>query len=276
MLKQWEESADSQEVRVARGKEFFERKRTNVSAGGLVYTAGQQIGTLPENWDRSKHNIVIFNSSEDEFVAVGDEYSRKAMFPDQFKGINEILTLLNDRLDIHVYVRIHPAQRNVHYKYHQELHQLSSKYSNVTVIPATDKVSSYTLIDQASKIVVFGSTIGIEAAYWNKPVILLAGALYYYLNDIYIPSDKNELRQMLVANLPSKKSLDSIKFGHYMMTERGYKLDKISLGRTNLLALKPMKLNRENLLDMVARFYRVRKFHKLEEQNTLDIPAVEA
>jgi hypothetical protein len=275
LLKQWEQSIDEPDRKEAVGKEFFERKRANVSAGGLVYTAAQQAGMLPENWDHTKRNIVIFNSSEDEFVAVGDEYARKAMFSDQFVGINEILNLVRHHKDLHIYVRVHPAQKNVQYKYHQELYQLPSKYPNVTVIHAADKVSSYTLIEHAEKIIVFGSTIGIEAAYWNKPVILLAGALYYYLNDVYVPKDRSELKQMLLATLPSRKSQDTVKFGYYMMTERGYKLDKIGLKRKNLMVVKLMKINRESLFDMVVRFVRLRKFQQLEIQNSVDIPAIE-
>jgi hypothetical protein len=276
MLQQWESSKIGSHEKERVAKEFYERKRGSVAAGGKVFTADQKLGTLPEGWDNSKRNIVIFNSSEDEFVAVGDEYSRKAMFADQFAGINAILELLKDQPDIHVYVRVHPAQRNVPYKYHHDLYKLPSKFDNVTVIHATDKVSSYTLIDSAEKVVVFGSTIGMEAAYWNKPVILLAGALYYYLNDVYVPKDKSELSQMLKAELTPRKSSDSLRFGYFMMTERGYALEKIRLSRSNKIPFKPMKINRESIMDLIVRFRRVKKFSELEYSNLASVPKEEA
>lgn len=275
ILRQWNSSELNTIEKEKIGSEFYERKRSNISAGGKVYTANQKLGTLPEGWDKSKRNIVIFNSSEDEFVAVGDEYSRKAMFTDQFVGICAILDMLKGEDDIHVYVRVHPAQRNVPYKYHHELYNLPKKFKNVTVIRAMDSASSYSLIDNAEKVVVFGSTMGMEAAYWDKPVVLLAGALYYYLNDIYVPKDKTELNQMLVANLSSKKSIDSLKFGFFMMTERGYVLDKISLERSTKIPFKPLKINRESFIDLIVRFRRARKFTQMEYKNLLIIPKQE-
>jgi hypothetical protein len=275
MLKQWEESTFEKKERIKIGQEFFERKRNNISAGGLVYTANQELGILPEKWDNNKRNIVIFNSSEDEFVAVGDEYSKKAFFPNQFIGINNILELLKGEKDIHIYIRVHPAQRNVQYKYHHDLYKLSEKYENVTVIKATEKVSSYTLIDHAEKIIVFGSTIGIEAVYWNKPVILLAGALYYYLDQCYIPKSIDELKDVLISKLEPKKSLNATIFGYYMLTERGYELTRLKLTRLKNFPFHPMKLNKESYFQMIKRFFLVRLFTKKEYKNHLLIPKIE-
>ncbi len=272
ILKQWDESLLSEDEKVKRGSEFFERKKNNIPSGGLVYTSGQKLGRLPENWDSSKKNIVIFNSSEDEFVAVGDEYSTKAFFPDQFSGINHILELLKEQSDIHVYVRVHPAQKQVQYKYHLDLYDLSSRYDNVTIIHANDVISSYTLIDHAQKVVVFGSTIGIEAVFWNKPVILLAGALYYHLDQCHIPKTNHELEVLLTSNLPSKRSLNVLKFGFYMLTERGYELSRIELKRKSKLPFRPMKSNRESYWGMVRRFFHSYFFTKKEFKSFLQIP----
>lgn len=276
ILKLWNESVLEDKFKIARGEEFFQKKRNNIFTGGLVYTEGQKTGALPTNWDYKKRNFVIFNSSEDEFVAVGDEYSKKALFQNQFVGITAILEQIKGRTDIHIYIRVHPAQKLVQYKYHLDLYNLSEKYANVTVIHATDVISSYALIDSAEKIIVFGSTIGIEAVYWNKPVILLAGALYYYLDQCYIPTNVTQLKQLLDDYLVPRKSIDAIKFGFYMMTERGYPLKSIGFKRVKWLPFNPMKINRESLLDMIVRFIRLRKFSKLEVATVKDIPCIEA
>ena len=72
-------------------------------------------------------------------------------------------------------------------------------------------------MDAADKVVVFGSTIGMEAVYWGKPVILLAGAAYYYSNICYIPKSKEELKEIIVKTLPPKENDATIKWGFYVM-----------------------------------------------------------
>lgn len=275
IFKQWNDSTLSETEKIMKGTEFFERKRNNIPSGGLLYTAGQKPGELPANWDSSKKNIVIFNSSEDEFVAVGDEYSKKAFFPDQFIGINEISEMLRNEKNVQLYVRVHPAQKNIHYKYHQELYNLPSKFPNVTIIHANDTISSYSLIDHAEKIIVFGSTIGIEAVYWNKPVILLAGALYYYLDQCYIPKTKAELHTLLVSDLMSRRTDNVVKLGYYMIEERGYELSRIQLGRKQKLPFSPMKSNRESYWGMINRFFYSYFFTKKEYKNFPRIPKQE-
>lgn len=220
----WSQSKKPEEERIAIGKSFFENRRQGVEAGDKVYIANQQKGLLPSDWDAKKHNIVFFNSSEDEFASVGDAYDSYALYPSQLEGIKRILELTKDRTDIHFYVRVHPNLTNVTYRYHLDLYDLPKQYSNVTVIPAKEKVSTYSLMDAADKIIVFGSTMGIESSYWGKPVILLAGAMYYNLDVCHVPhSEKEMLNLVLNLNLPAAtcSRTQYYKFGFYFLdTER--------------------------------------------------------
>jgi hypothetical protein len=112
---------------------------------------------------------------------------------------------------------VHPNLKNVRYKYHTDLYLFQEKYKNVTVIPPEDEISSYDLLDAAEKVIVFGSTMGVEAAYWNKAVILLAGCLYYDLDICYKPKNVSELKQMIIAKLAPKGELDSLKYAYSLM-----------------------------------------------------------
>ena len=213
----WENAILSEEEKVEIGKSFFERRRNSLPAGDKVYTGGQLKGQLPVDWDSTKKNIVIFNSSEDEYASIGDEYDALSLFPTQYKGIRYIAELLENKEDYHLYLRIHPNLSRINYRYHTELLKLSDEYKNITVIAGKDTVSSYDLMDAADKVVVFGSTIGMEAAYWGKPVILLAGAAYYYTDLCYIPKLKEELISLLQKKLTPKGNYDAIKWGFYVM-----------------------------------------------------------
>lgn len=86
----WANTLVSAERREQIARSFFEKRRHNISAGDKVYTNHQVPGTLPQCWDRSKENIVIFNSSEDEFSGIGGEWEEK-LFPTQLEGIQRIV-----------------------------------------------------------------------------------------------------------------------------------------------------------------------------------------
>lgn len=197
---------------------FFNNRRMGEIAGDVSYTSDQIQGLLPKNWDNKKRNIVIFNSSEDEFFALGDEYDdNNFLYKNQLDGIRGILELFKEDNNIHFYLRIHPNLKKVKYKYHLDLYELSSTYKNITVIPADKKISSYTLLDSADKIISFGSTIGVEAVYWSKPVILLNQSFYSLFDICYIPSSKEDLKKMIINKLELKDRLPAIKYGFFVM-----------------------------------------------------------
>lgn len=229
----WVNSSLSEQQKKDIGQSFFENRRHGSIAGDVVYTLNQTGGLLPDNWDKTKRNIVIFNSSEDEFVAVGDEYSRPFLFSNQLDGLHYILNLFKNNSDINFYLRIHPNLKNIKYHYHSNLYKLNKKYPNVTIIPPESKISSYSLLDNAEKIIVFGSTIGPEATYWGKPVILLAEAFYSLLDLCYIPQSLEELREMIIGKLEPKNNLPAIKYGFFIMNDkRGEPIENYNTGAT--------------------------------------------
>lgn len=213
----WNMTDESIAEKERRGKDFFERRRNGVPAGDRVYIGKQQKGLLPDDWDPGKRNIVIFNSSEDEFAAVGKDFEDYALFESQLDGINNILTKFSSS-EYHFYLRVHPNLSNVKFAYHTSLYDLPAKYKNLTVIPASAACSTYDLLDAAEKVIVFGSTMGVEAAYWKKPVILLAGAFYYELGVCHTPQNIDEMYQLIAAeDLPLKKTENAVKYGYFIL-----------------------------------------------------------
>jgi hypothetical protein len=213
----------SKEYRETKGSEFFEKRRKGELARDIrVYTGNQKLGKLPDSWDFNKRNIVIFISSENEFVAIGDLWEDLAVYKSQENGI---ITILSDprTKSLNFYIRVHPNLAKVDYGYHKRLYNLSDSFKNVHVISAESEVSSYTLIDQAEKIISFGSSVGIEATYWGKPSIQLAGSFYYYLDGTHKPSTHEELiNQIINNNLQPKQKMEAVKYGFMMMSFEDY------------------------------------------------------
>jgi hypothetical protein len=217
----WDDSKLPEDNKLAIGESFFVNRKASRYAGDKIYTQAQKYGELPDGFDKSKRNIAIFTSSEDEFASIGAEYDDDKLFDSQLCGIADILERFKNDADFHFYLRVHPNLKNVKYKYHICLLELGGKYKNVTIIKAKDKVSSYSLLENVEKVLVFGSTIGLEACYWGKPVILLCAAFYNYLDVCYKPKNAEEVFSLIVASgLPPLDKIGAVKYGFYVMYDR--------------------------------------------------------
>jgi len=107
MTKAWEEAGKEERTQIA--KEFFEERRNAVDQTWFSYIKDQEPGRLPENWDASKRNIVIFNSSEDEFTAIGAQWDSQ-IYSSQFQGIEKLVSDSVGVSGVHFYLRVHPTK----------------------------------------------------------------------------------------------------------------------------------------------------------------------
>lgn len=182
---------------------FYQKKR----AGGIIndtksYVLNQDLGRLPLGWDASKHNIAIFNSSEDEYTALGGDYD-DTLYANQANAIAQICDSLRHDMDIVIWLRIHPNLSDVHWSFVQRLYALGRTHSNVRVISAKSPVSSYSLLDACDTVLSFGSTMGVEAVYAHKPSILVGRCVYERLGSVYTPSTHDAVIALLrQRNLP--------------------------------------------------------------------------
>jgi hypothetical protein len=174
-----------------------------------------QIFQLPENWDETKENILICNSSEDEMASLGDEW-KNPLYLSQSEGILRIIedSILNT--NIHFYLRIHPNLVSVSNSDIVFLKKLERP--NLTVIQPDSKLSTYHLINACSKTITFGSTAGIEATFMGKPSILAGKSLYCNLGGNYIPSSHEELLKLLNSSLTPMPKDAALMFGFFFST----------------------------------------------------------
>lgn len=212
----WNEAKERNLDRELIGKSFFERRRNAESTGDKVYTKNQTKDAFVNDWDESKENIVIFNSSEDEFCAISSDYDKRKVFPNQIEGIKTILEHYKEDTTKHFYLRVHPNLINVKYSYHLDLYRLH--YPNLTVIPANSPISSYSLLDKADKVITFGSTMGIEATYARKPSISIGPTFYELLDVVYHPKSLDQIWEYIDnATLKDKYNINVLVFGYYYM-----------------------------------------------------------
>jgi len=218
--KVWSQSKFEHEEKNAQGSQWFEDRRAGKDQGWVSFTStqNQQIKI-----DQQKINIVIFNSSEDEFEAI--EGWKNPVYKNQNHGILKIASDLKDDNNINLYLRVHPNLTNVSNSQTLTLVKLRGKYKNFFLIEPNDKTSSYFLMDMADLVIVFGSTIGVESAYHKKPVILLGRSPYEDLGVCIVPKSHQELIQLIksetknsILNLLTSRETRSkaVRYGFYM------------------------------------------------------------
>ena len=209
----WNTGLESERYKIA--ETFYQDRKAGKEQAWRSFVAAQNEKELPSNWDTAKRNIVIFNSSEDEFAAIDDSLNDR-LFPSQLEGIRFMAELVRGRNDVSVYVRIHPNLKGVINSTVTSIYNI--KADNFHVIEPASTISSYQLIDCSSLVVTFGSTVGVEATFWDKPSILLGDSFYKDLGATYNPGTKEELSELLLNERTPKEKLGAYKYGYYLQS----------------------------------------------------------
>lgn len=209
----WQRGGADRESAAAR---WFQARSAGDGGSWFSFVEHQQASSLPEDWDPQKRNVVIFLSSEDEFVAVGDSW-RNPLYRDQNHAIHSIVRSLQGKAgDLHLYLRVHPNLAGVDNHQTRELARIDAPF--VTVIAADKPISSYALLRASEKVVTFGSTLGIEAVYWGVPSVLAGTSYYRNLGATYNPDSHAELIDMIGRRLDPKPIDAALIYGYYFAT----------------------------------------------------------
>jgi hypothetical protein len=196
---------------------YFKYKKMGLPINTPVnksFVQGQNKHELPKNWDSKKKNIVFFTSSEDEYICIGGMYD-KLRFGSQTEVILKICKLFNNQSDssYQLWIRSHPNLQDVKWEHNKILNSIENKYKNIHFISADSKISTYKLMENSEKVIVFFSTIAVEAVYANKPCILLGRTFFEDLDFCYIPKNLDNLKRLIFNNnLKTKKNINLYKW----------------------------------------------------------------
>lgn len=224
IVQTWEKNRlpNSEKKRI--GVKWFEDRRKGIHQSWFSYVQSMESEDASRyriNLHKDKVNVAVFISSEDELYQF--KQWRVPFFGSQTSAMKFLFNTLRDR-KVHFFVRIHPNLKDINNSQTKELMKFG-EMPNATLIPADSELNSYALCEMVDKVLTFGSTMGIEAAFWGKVSILFGRAEWEHLNSVYTPSSKEELIQMILSDdlrAPAPKDNDSIKYGFWQMT-RGKK-----------------------------------------------------
>jgi len=203
--------SDAPEDKVATAKSYFERKISGEGIGWFSFTRNQVKNLIPEQ--RKLKRWTYFSSSDDEYAAVEDAIEHP-LFESQFEAIKWLISFVDKIDNTELLIRVHPHKKFKSKRLRRWWEDLAGK--NVTVIASDSPIDSYALANSSDLVIVYGSTIGAEAAYLGKPVILLGDAIYRNLGCVYEPSSITELEELLSQDsLSAKPKEATYPFGYY-------------------------------------------------------------
>ena len=210
----WDKGASDRE---AIGEKFFTKRVKRIEDAWYSFTKNQKYGQLPESFkaNAGKKIITIFNSSLDEYEGLSG-FGPK-FYDNDNVGILQICESLKAFPDIKLYLRVHPNLKGINNTQNRFINE-KIKASNIEVIAPEDIVDSYELVDKSDIIIVFTSTVGVEAAFAGKKVVLLGRAAYESLECTVIPKSHAELMTVLTDEsyiFPTVNPENPLKFGYW-------------------------------------------------------------
>ncbi|WP_461508715.1 capsular polysaccharide export protein, LipB/KpsS family [Rhodopirellula baltica] len=215
MQERWE--AAEPVTRRELAESFYTGRRHGRADLWKSFTKEQIAGKLPEGWNHDAQNVVIFNSSEDEFASIGPQWD-PPIYANQLTAFRSIVqSLESNRPDkLEIYLRIHPNLANASEPVVRDL--LTLKRDWLHVIPPNATCSSYAMLDHCERAVTFGSTMGIEATYWRKPSILLGQCYYRELGATINPIDHEDFIRLLHQPVAPSPLEPALIYAHYLKT----------------------------------------------------------
>jgi hypothetical protein len=208
--------AESPAEKRAVAEEFYNERREGKIANWVSLTDKQVRGSVPDGWLESPVRIAAFSSTESEFSCLR-EFFPSLLYPSQAEGFERIVhDLARNQFGGIFAVRMHPNSAGTKADFTQRLRRL--RYSFLQVIGPEEKMDSYALVQTASKVLTFGSTIGIEAAYRGVPSISARWAAYEDLGSTYNAKSHDELMRLLLDPIEAKPVDGAIDYGYYAKT----------------------------------------------------------
>ncbi len=143
----------------------------------------------------------VYTNVEWDSAAIG----RDTAFRNQWDWLETTLQYFAERPEIHIVVRVHPGEARIPMIRAREFiasrirEAWPSLPANIHVVDWSDEISSYSILRSAKAVLVYTSTIGLEAACSSIPVIV-AGRTHYARNGFTVdPADRGQYLRALDA-----------------------------------------------------------------------------
>jgi len=203
---------DKDIVRLIGGQHFYARRNKSVSYWPS-FTLNQASQNFPSDLKNIKY-VAFFSSSEDEFCQTpGNKI--ETYFGKQFDAFEQLKALCRE-LGITLVVRVHPNIANKHPE--EEAYWAKQADNNTIVLGSKSDYDSYAILDNAHCVVTYATSVGLEAAFWGKPSVLIGNSAWYGQNGFYCPQNKDQLADFIINAIALDVPDFAYMYGHYFET----------------------------------------------------------
>lgn len=174
---------------------------------------------------------VIFDTSQPHSNVV---------FPHMFAWLDQVLEIVHDHPETLFVVRAHPDESR-HGKASQEsvsqwvAQNHADTLPNLVFVDSDQPISSYELIQRSKYVMVYNSTIGLEASIMGMPVLCGGRARFTQLPTVFFPATLDEHHRLADNFLSAEKILTPPEFKRNARRLLYYQLYRSSLPFTDYL-----------------------------------------
>jgi hypothetical protein len=207
---------------------WFDQRKTNWVRNEFIFNWEGEEGPRTKSYS-TKKTAVLFNSSNDEFASLGLDWN-DSDWDSQWDAFEKISYYLKEK-GYEIALRLHPnginKSRREKGRERRKLQGYKAKFPDIQIYGPDSKVSSYTLINSSSLVIVWNSTVGLEACYMGRPVVNLnasewdefipilsvksESALSYLETKLKDPS-RNDCVNFISARMALDKDLKNFKY----------------------------------------------------------------
>lgn len=119
--------------------------------------------------------VVFYTSSDDEVAAISEDWD--SPWGTQIEAAKMLIETFNHMSEIKLIIRVHPNILTKNQSDQMMWRNLELN-KNVILVNPESEVDSYMLMKNSEGVLTYGSTMGVEAAYWGKSLGLLSHARY--------------------------------------------------------------------------------------------------
>lgn len=220
MLALWDEWGDD---RLDIAHAWFVNRESHTEPGIEVFIGIQQAQHLPE-LPREKNLVVFFSSSGDEMAEMDLDWTQ--YFGSQEQAVRTLAQVCSELPDTVLVVRTHPHMRLKPADDLQRWIESVEEIGDVIHIGPESPTDSYALMRVADRVVTYGSTSGIEAAYRGRPVAVMGPSAYQLIGCVTRVQSVDQLKEWLQADAWTSPEL-ALPYG-LMMQRRGFNYEYLT------------------------------------------------
>ena len=227
MIDIWEESKLDLHEKIILGSNWFE----GIHGKKNMFDTGSN-----NNFSAKKDFFVYYCSSDEEMVGFWDSWTEP--LGNQYECILKLIDIFSSQDDYQLLIKLHPSLNTKPLSVIKKMVSIPTK-NNSMLITHEMNFSTYDLLNKSIGTLTIGSTIGVESAFYNKPVLLLADAKYDELNladkaktwdDVIVWIKKAKYFEFEEIR---KRKINSCIFGFYY-SQAGIRFSHTDLVETNV------------------------------------------